>query len=152
MYPSTESILDGVITAVVHELQPELTSPWAQRQAASVLMCLEHVKRRILHERQAALEERVELVELLGLLRAAEVEWPESVPSATWDPVDALGAVVLETAELVQEVASLRGVLDAVIPKVPLGGTEWAAVREYLSHQADREDLFTALGIAWVGL
>lgn len=133
MRPTVDEILDGVERSFRRDIQPELTSEWAQRIAASLLQAVGHVRLRLRLERELLEEEHEDLLGVLAILEDRERDDASAASSRS---------VSLNDEELEAATCALRAALDRAIraglPPDP-GDARWQAVLGYSERQLNRE-------------
>jgi hypothetical protein len=149
MYPREQDILLSMQTSVHEDLLPELTSPWARRQAETLLWALEHLRQRVLIGSQLLVTEHGELCHL-----ATDVERVRSSSTSAADVLAEVGTVHLDgragaelpVGVLQKELEELRAVAEQVAeavagldpaPTQPLSELR-AAVLRYVHEQDAR--------------
>jgi hypothetical protein len=121
MYPLEQDILLSMQTSLREDLLPELTSPWAHRQAETLLWTLEHLRQRALVGHDLLVTEHGELCQL-----AAEVERARSSSTSAADvlaqvatvDLDGRAGAELPEAILQDELAKLRAIAEHVAEAV----------------------------------
>jgi hypothetical protein len=148
--PSTEAVLSSIHAAVRNDMLPELRSPWAIRQAETVLWALEYLRRRELVGANLIADEHRQLSGLVALTSDARTSFPAGqILAALQAPhLDGRAANQLPPAMLAAEMRHLRAFAEELAgamaslecePDGPLDPLR-SAVLAYIQDQGRRQE------------